>query len=100
MEIARRVGVSRQYVWAVLNPEKRKRKYNLSAAVRSALEDTGIALMSIAGVARLLGVHPNTIRRWSDEGLIPCIRLGPRHDRRFDPQLVMETIWKSDSRNS
>jgi len=91
-EIARIVGVSRQYVWAVLNPKERK--HNLSAVVRSALEETGIAPMSITGVAAMLGVHPNTIRRWSDEGLIPCFRLGPRQDRRFEPQRVMEMLYK------
>jgi excisionase family DNA binding protein len=91
-EIARIVGVSRQYVWAVLNPKERK--HNLSAVVRSALEETGIAPMSITGVAAMLGVHPNTIRRWSDKGLIPCFRLGPRQDRKFERQRVMETMHK------
>jgi excisionase family DNA binding protein len=28
-------------------------------------------------------VHPNTIRAWSDNGLIKAYRLGYRHDRRF-----------------
>jgi len=93
-EIARIVGVSRQYVWAVLNPKEGKRKYNLSAAVRSALKETGIAPMSIASVAAFLGVHPNTIRRWSDEGVVPCFRLGPRKDRRFEAQHIMEMMRK------
>jgi len=31
--------------------------------------------------ARLLGVHPHTLRRWSDEGRIHCVQLGK--ERRF-----------------
>ncbi len=34
-------------------------------------------------VARLLNVHVNTLRRWSDRGLIRTYRIGPRADRRF-----------------
>jgi transposase len=93
-EIARIVGVSRQYVWAMLNPKEGKRKYNLSGAVSSAFKKAQTSPMSIARVADILGVHPNTIRRWSDEGLIPCFRLGPRQDRRFEPQRVMEMMYK------
>jgi IS30 family transposase len=81
-EIAQIVGVSRQRVWEVLHPKENNRRHSISS------------LMSIAGIAAVIGVHPNTIRRWSDEGLIPCFRLGPRQDRRFDPQLVLETIRK------
>ena len=77
-EIARMVGVSRQRVWEVLNPRETKKAYT--------------SPMAISGVAAILGVHPNTIRRWADEGLIPCFRVGPRQDRRFDRQLVLETI--------
>jgi excisionase family DNA binding protein len=100
MQIARMVGVSRQWVWEVLRPKENNRRHSISAAVSSASKKAQTSMTSIAGVAAILGVHPNTIRRWSDEGLIPCVRLGPRHDRRFDAQLVMETIRKSDIRNS
>jgi len=34
-------------------------------------------------VARLLHIHPNTLRRWSDQGLIKAYRIGLRGDRRF-----------------
>jgi diguanylate cyclase (GGDEF)-like protein/excisionase family DNA binding protein len=39
--------------------------------------------LPIAKAARLLGVHPNTLRAWSDEGRIPCLRVNHRGDRRF-----------------
>jgi excisionase family DNA binding protein len=31
----------------------------------------------------MLGVHPNTIRNWSDTAMLPTYRIGPRRDRRF-----------------
>jgi len=34
-------------------------------------------------VAAALHVHPNTVRHWSDEGLLKSSRIGPRGDRRF-----------------
>jgi excisionase family DNA binding protein len=40
-------------------------------------------LLTIRQASRLLNVHPNTIRRWSDEGIIKSYRIGPRGDRRF-----------------
>lgn len=41
------------------------------------------ATVSVAEAARRLGVHPNTMRAWSDQGHIRSLRLGPRRDRRF-----------------
>lgn len=40
-------------------------------------------LLTTAQAAAVLGVHPNTIRNWSDAGMIPTYRIGPRRDRRF-----------------
>jgi diguanylate cyclase (GGDEF)-like protein len=31
----------------------------------------------------MLGVHPNTLRSWSDQGRLPCLRVNGRGDRRF-----------------
>jgi len=32
---------------------------------------------------RILCIHSNTLRRWSEQGIIRAYRLGPRGDRRF-----------------
>ena len=40
-------------------------------------------MLTIQEVARLLHVHSNTLRRWTDQGLIKAYRIGPRGDRRF-----------------
>jgi excisionase family DNA binding protein len=44
--------------------------------------DTG-NLLTIAEVATMLRLHPNTIRRWSSKGILRAYRIGPRGDRRF-----------------
>lgn len=92
IEIAQIVGVSRQRVWEVLRPKEDNKEYSISSAVRSASRKNQEAPMSIASVAALLGVHPNTVRRWSDEGAISCFRLGRRGDRRIEPQSVRELM--------
>ena len=40
-------------------------------------------LMTIQEAARFIGAHTNTLRRWSDRGLLKAYRIGPRADRRF-----------------
>lgn len=40
-------------------------------------------LLKVREVARLLHVHSNTVRRWSDRGLIRTYRISRRGDRRF-----------------
>ena len=41
------------------------------------------ALLSVAQAAALLGVHPNTIRTWTDAGRLTAYRINVRGDRRF-----------------
>ncbi len=40
-------------------------------------------LLTLREVANFLHAHPNSIRRWSDAGLLPVVRIGRRGDRRF-----------------
>ena len=40
-------------------------------------------MLTTTEVAHLLHVHPNTVRRWANKGLLPAYRLGTRGDRRF-----------------
>jgi len=43
-------------------------------------------MLTISEVAQLLHAHPNTVRLWSNDGLLKAYRLGRRGDRRFRPE--------------
>ena len=37
----------------------------------------------MSDAAKLLGVHVNTVRSWTDQGLLSCLRINSRGDRRY-----------------
>ena len=51
-------------------------------------------MLTVREVSQILHVHSNTLRRWSDLGIIKAYRIGPRGDRRFKQEdiglLLME----------
>jgi excisionase family DNA binding protein len=49
-------------------------------------------LLTVAEVAELLHIHPNTLRRWADEGRIAAYRITVRGDRRFRPSDVEDFL--------
>jgi len=53
-------------------------------------------LLTVREVARVLHVHSNTLRRWSDRGLIETFRIGPRGDRRFRKEDILRLIAEND----
>ncbi|MBA7678038.1 hypothetical protein ES703_86309 [subsurface metagenome] len=69
-EIGRRLGISRERARQIAqgNPSPRK--------------PSGV-MLTTTSVAQLLGVHPNTVRRWSETGILKSYRIGSRGDRRF-----------------
>ncbi len=46
------------------------------------------SMLTISNVAHLLNVHINTVRRWSNQGIIKAYRIGSRGDRRFQQEDV------------
>ena len=44
----------------------------------------GGSLLNTKEAARFLRVSEASIRRWSDSGLLPARRVGPRRERRFE----------------
>ena len=65
--IGRELGISRQRAWQVLHAKKRQ----------------GSEMLYSGEAAKLLGLHPETMRRWADRGIIKSYRLGPRQNRRY-----------------
>ena len=41
------------------------------------------SMLTISEVAHILNVHINTVRRWSNQGVLKAYRIGSRGDRRF-----------------
>ncbi|HEY92868.1 MAG TPA: helix-turn-helix domain-containing protein [Dehalococcoidia bacterium] len=72
-EIGRRLGFSKERV--------RQIDKKIPGPKKPAPEfDT---LLMPRNVARLLGIHVNTVRRWADRGFLKAYNIGPRGDRRF-----------------
>ncbi len=45
-------------------------------------------MLTSGEVARLIGIHASTVRRWSNQGIIKAYRIGPRAERRYRPEDV------------
>lgn len=58
------------------------------------METDGKRLLTVSEVARLLYVHPNTVRRWERLGFLVAYRIGPRGDRRFREEDVLQFLEK------
>jgi excisionase family DNA binding protein len=74
-DIGRSLGISGERVRQIL-----RRKANCAISVSSPDRNE---MLRISEVARILGLHPNTVRRWSDKGRIKSYRMGDRGDRRY-----------------
>lgn len=70
-------GITKQRVHEILNPPPRRQKVMLTSGE----------------AAYILGIHPNTLRRWANSGKVKSYRIGNRRDRRFrkvDIQDILE----------
>lgn len=74
-EIARRVGISKQRVSQILHPKPKIMPKTIKPLEKQ--------MLRASEAARLLGIHVNTIRRWSDAGILKVYRISARGDRRF-----------------
>lgn len=44
--------------------------------------------LTVSDAARLLGVHANTVRSWTAQGVLGCLRINERGDRRYRRQEI------------
>jgi excisionase family DNA binding protein len=54
-------------------------------------------MLTVREVARLFHVHPNTLRRWSNNGRIRAYRITPRGDRRFKREEIARFLSELNS---
>jgi excisionase family DNA binding protein len=50
------------------------------------IRDEIMPMLTVKDVAVLLNIHVNTVRRWSDQGILKAFRITSRGDRRFRQQ--------------
>lgn len=53
-------------------------------------------MLTSTELARFLNIHINTVRRWTDQGLLKSYRIGPRRDRRFSQEDVIRFLRERD----
>ena len=56
-------------------------------------------MMTVSEVSKILHVHPNTLRRWSDKGIIKSYCITPRGDRRFMSGDIYQYLAKMYGQN-
>ncbi len=55
-------------------------------------------MLTASEVARLLSLHVNTVRRWTDNGLINAYRIGSRGDRRYRQEDINSFLARHSSK--
>lgn len=55
-------------------------------------EDTSEKLIRIGEAAEMLGVHPETLRRWDRDGKLNAVIINDRGDRRYKTSDVLAII--------
>jgi excisionase family DNA binding protein len=55
--------------------------------------------LTVCEVADILRVHTNTVRRWSDKGLIKAYRVEPRGARRILLKDVLRVLGESETKH-
>ena len=65
-----------------------KRSQSGSAEASGEKKNQEMKLLAVREVARLLGVHVNTVRMWADYGILDSYRIGQRRDRRIPMEAV------------
>ena len=59
-------------------------------------KDTKIPeLITLQEAARILKVHPNTLRIWDKKGILKAVRFGQRKERKYKKEDILRLIDKN-----
>jgi excisionase family DNA binding protein len=86
--IGRKLNISGEFARQILNEDGslKRRKPNPPTVAD--------ILLTTSQAAKILNVHTNTIRRWSDSKILITFRIGSRGDRRYRIKDVMHLLRK------
>jgi excisionase family DNA binding protein len=54
-------------------------------------------MLTVREVASILGIHANTVRRWSEEGKLRAFRITKRGDRRFKREDINRFLYEMNA---
>jgi excisionase family DNA binding protein len=54
-------------------------------------------MLTIREASQILNVHSNTLRRWTDQGIVKVYRLGRRGDRRFKSEDLAQLLISNET---
>lgn len=54
-------------------------------------------LITLKETARILKVHPNTLRAWDEKGILIAVRIGEKGIRKYKKEDIAKLINKSSS---
>ena len=57
-------------------------------------------LLTLGEAARILKVHPNTLRLWDKKGVLIAIRIGLKRVRRYKKEDIEKFIKESNKKSS
>jgi excisionase family DNA binding protein len=64
------------------------------------VRDEIMPMLTVKDVAVILNIHVNTVRRWSDQGILKAFRITSRGDRRFRRQDIVDFLARYDDFNT
>lgn len=56
--------------------------------------------MTLQEASEFLHVHPNTLRRWDEQGILKAVRFGQRKDRHYQADLLDEFVKSSSDQHA
>jgi len=52
-------------------------------------------LLTLQEACNMLKVHPNTLRQWDKNGILPAIRIGTKRVRRYRKEDIIKLLEKN-----